>query len=54
MQQQHRTTDPRNGDPDPLTPGLPKSVKPIQSIVWAFIAIGVVGLILAIILVANR
>jgi hypothetical protein len=53
MQQRQPATDPRD-DHDPLTPGLPRSVKPIQSIVWVFIAIGLVGLILAIVLVAHR
>ncbi len=32
---------------DPLTPDLPREIKPIQSIVWVFLAIGIVGLIAA-------
>ncbi len=45
---------PESTDHDPLTPGLPKDMKPIQSIVWVFIAIGVVGLIFTLVFVAFR
>ncbi len=54
MQQRRPVTTPETPmrpDHDPLTPNLPREVKPIQSIVWAFIAIGVVGLIFALVLV---
>lgn len=45
---------PGGDDHDPLTPGLPKKVKPIQAIVWVFIAIGVIGLIFTFIFVVFR
>ena len=53
VQQRPPSPEP-HGDHDPLTPGLPRSVKPIQTIVWVFITIGAVGLILAIIFAATR
>jgi len=45
---------PGGNDHDPLTPGLPRKVKPIQAIVWVFIAIGVIGLIVTFIFVVFR
>lgn len=45
---------PESDDHDLLTPGLPNSVKPIQTIVWAFIAIGVIGLIFTFVFVVFR
>lgn len=45
---------PARADRDPLTPHLPREVKPIQSIVWVFIAIGVVGLAFALALIVFR
>jgi hypothetical protein len=38
---------------DPLTPDLPRDVKPIQSIVWVFLAIGIAGLIAAIFFIIS-
>lgn len=56
MQQRPSTAEqtPETDDHDPLTTGLPKEIKPIQSIVWGFIAIGVVGLIFTLVFVAFR
>ncbi len=56
MQQRHTTPEqqPEGGDHDLLTPDLPKEMKPIQSIVWVFLAVGVIGLICAFVFVAFR
>jgi len=45
---------PEGDDHDPLTPDLPRSMKPIQAIVWVFIAIGVIGLIFTLVFVVFR
>lgn len=56
LQQRHTTPEqqPEGGDHDLLTPDLPKEMKPIQSIVWVFLAVGVIGLICAFVFVAFR
>jgi len=56
MQKDHTPSDqqPEGGNHDLLTPDLPKVMKPIQSIVWVFLATGVIGLICAFVFVAFR
>jgi hypothetical protein len=52
--QQRQQSDPLQPDRtrhDPLTPELPNAVKPVQSIVWVMLAIGIAGLIAAIIFI---
>ncbi len=45
---------PQTDDHDLLTPDLPNVMKPIQTIVWVFLATGVIGLICAFVFVAFR
>ncbi len=45
---------PEGGNHALLTPDLPKEMKPIQTIVWVFLATGVIGLICAFVFVAFR